>query len=137
MTYTQEEAQKAAHELVEATIKVKELQAAIKDYKAGLLEYAEIESINDTSWNAQNGYVELHTVTKYVLDDIPVKPEIQGAVISQDIAEEIFNTKLSLNKEGKKLLKHRDPDLMSIMVPECKPKLKVILKVDPETGKAN
>ena len=136
MTYTREEAQKAAHELVEATIKVKELQSAIKDYKAGLLEFAEIENINDTSWAAQNGYVELTTQTKYKLSDIPVKPDIQQGVMPQDKADEIFDAKLALNKEGKKLLKHRDPDLMALMIPENKTKVQVILRVDPDTGKA-
>ena len=71
MTYTREEAQEAASKLVELTIKTKEMNAEIKDLKAGLKEYAEIEGLLDTSWHAQNGYVEISTVTKYKLEDIP------------------------------------------------------------------
>ena len=131
MTYSREEAQKVANDLVEATIKLKELQSAIKDYKAGLLEFAEVENINDTSWAAQNGYVELTTVTKRELMDIPAEPQVSPSVMDPDMVKELFDVNLKLNKQGRKLLKNQDPDLMALMISSLKPNIKVILKVDP------
>jgi len=137
MTYTQEEAQAAAHELVELTYKAKEMNSRIKDLKAGLKEYAEVEGISDTSWHAQNGYVEITTVTKYKLEDIPVEGQVPESVVPEEVAVKAFEYKAKLSKEGKKMFKEEYPSITAVMIPEIKTKLDVILNVDPETGKAN
>ena len=100
MTYTREEAQEAASKLVELTIKTKEMNAEIKDLKAGLKEYAEIEGLLDTSWHAQNGYVEISTVTKYKLEDIPVEGQVPESVVPEEVAVKAFEYKAKLSKEG-------------------------------------
>ena len=132
MTYTQEEAQAAAHELVELTYKAKEMNSKIKDLKAGLKEYAEVEGISDTSWHAQNGYVEISTVTKYKLEDIPVEGQVPESVVPEEVAVKAFEYKAKLSKEGKKMFKEEYPSITAVMIPETKTKLDVILNVDPD-----
>ena len=132
MTYTQEEAQAAAHELVELTYKSKEMNSKIKDLKAGLKEYAEVEGISDTSWHAQNGYVEISTVTKYKLEDIPVEGQVPESVVPEEVAVKAFEYKAKLSKEGKKMFKEEYPSITAVMIPETKTKLDVILNVDPD-----
>lgn len=132
MTYTQEEAQAAAHELVELTYKSKEMNSKIKDLKAGLKEYAEVEGISDTSWHAQNGYVEYSTVTKYKLEDIPVEGQVPESVVPEEVAVKAFEYKAKLSKEGKKMFKEEYPSITAVMVPEIKTKLEVILNVEPD-----
>lgn len=136
MTYTREEAQDAAVKLVELTIKTKEMNAEIKDLKAGLKEYAEVEGLSDTSWHGQNGYVEYSTVTKYKLEDIPVEGTVPESVVPEEVAVKAFEYKAKLTKEGKKMFREEYPSITAVMVPEIKTKLQVILNVDPETGKA-
>lgn len=137
MTYTKDEAQKAASRLVELTIKTKEMNAEIKDLKAGLLEYAEIEGLCDTSWNAQNGFVEISTLTKYKLEDIPVEGQVPESIVPEEVAVKAFEYKAKLTKEGKKMFREEYPSITAVMIPESKTKLQVVLNVDPETGKAN
>ena len=137
MTYTREEAQEAATKLVELTIKTKEMNAEIKDLKAGLKEFAEVEQLMDTSWHAQNGYVEISTVTKYKLEDIPVEGQVPESVVPEEVAVKAFEYKAKLSKEGKKMFKEEYPSITAVMRPETKTKLDVILNVDTETGKAN
>lgn len=132
MTYTQEEAQAAAHELVELTYKAKEMNSKIKDLKAGLKEYAEVEGISDTSWHAQNGYVEITTVTKYKLEDIPVEGQVPESVVPEEVAVKAFEYKAKLSKEGKKMFKEEYPSITAVMIPETKTKLDVVLNVDPD-----
>ena len=136
MTYTREEAQEAASKLVELTIKTKEMNAEIKDIKAGLKEFADVEGISDTSWHAQNGYVEISTVTKYKLEDIPVEGTVPESVVPEEVAVKAFEYKAKLTKEGKKMFREEYPSITAVMIPEIKTKLDVILNVDPETGKA-
>ena len=131
MTYTQEEAQAAAHELVELTYKTKEMNSKIKDLKAGLKEFAEVEGLNDTSWHAQNGYVEITTVTKYKLEDIPVEGQVPESVVPEEVAVKAFEYKAKLSKEGKKMFKEEYPSITAVMIPETKTKLDVILNVEP------
>ena len=137
MTYTREEAQEAAAKLVELTIKTKEMNAEIKDLKAGLKEFAEVEGLSDTSWHAQNGYVEITTVTKYTLQDIPVEGQVPESVVPEEVAVKAFEYKAKLTKEGKKMFREEYPSITAVMTPNIKTKLDVILNVDPETGKAS
>ena len=71
MTLSKDDADKVASELVSLSIDIKEKQDKIKELKAQLLEYVELEGINDTSWSADGGYVEISTKVKYDLPEIP------------------------------------------------------------------
>lgn len=132
MTYTKDEAQAAADRLVELTYKTKEMNSEIRDLKAGLKEYAEVEGLCDTSWHAQNGYVEYSTVTKYKLDEIPVEGQVPESVVPEEVAVKAFEYKAKLTKEGKKMFKEEYPSITAVMIPVQKTKLDVILNVDPD-----
>lgn len=125
MTYSAEDAEKAANKLVELTLKQQELQNEIKDLKANILEWAEVEGVNDTSWAVDNGYVELLTETKYKLSEIPVETKVDANACPIDIAEQAFTTKLVLTKEGKQMLREEYPTIMKLMIPNQKKTIKI------------
>lgn len=127
MTISKDEAEKLASELVELTISQKEVVQKIKDIKAQLLEYTEIEDINDTSWSADGGYVEVTTKTKYDLVDIPADVQVDPNVCAIDLAEKAFTSKIVLSKEGKQMLKEEYPSIMNLVVPKFKKQIKVVV----------
>ena len=127
MTISKDEAEKLASELVELTISQKEVVQKIKDIKAQLLEYTEIEDINDTSWAADGGYVEVTTKTKYDLVDIPADVQVDPNVCAIDLAEKAFTSKIVLSKEGKQMLKEEYPSIMNLVVPKFKKQIKVVV----------
>lgn len=127
MTISKDEAEKLAAELVELTISQKEVVQKIKDIKAQLLEYTEIEDINDTSWSADGGYVEVTTKIKYDLVDIPADVQVDPNVCAIDLAEKAFTSKIVLSKEGKQMLKEEYPSIMNLVVPKFKKQIKVVV----------
>ena len=127
MTISKDEAEKLASELVELTISQKEVVQKIKDIKAQLLEYTEIEDINDTSWSADGGYVEITTKVKYDLVEIPAEVEIDPSVCAIDVAEKAFTSKIVLSKEGKQMLKEQYPSIMELVTPTSKKHIKVVI----------
>lgn len=127
MTISKDEAEKLAAELVELTISQKEVVQKIKDIKAQLLEYTEIEDINDTSWSADGGYVEVTTKTKYDLVDIPADVQVDPNVCAIDLAEKAFTSKIVLSKEGKQMLKEEYPSIMNLVIPKFKKQIKVVV----------
>ena len=66
-----EEAQITAEELVSLYRQRKEISSKITDLKGKLLEYMETENLNDNTWVMDNACVEVTTVTRYKLADIP------------------------------------------------------------------
>ena len=120
MTYSHEEAEVAAQKLVEKSIEEKVLSDEIKTLKAELLEYAEVENINNKVWQHDNGYVEVKTQVKYKLPDIPCETKIDAKVVATDIAEKAFGTKLYLTKEGKQMFKEQYPAIVDLMIPDEK-----------------
>ena len=127
MTYTQEEAQKAAEELVKLSLQVKSMTERMNDLKAGLYEWSEVENINDTSWGVDGGYVEIRTDAKKKLADIPADVTIPATVIPTDISEKAFTTKVVLSKEGKQMLKEEYPSIMNLMLSTEKKSVKVVV----------
>lgn len=126
MTISSEEAKKVAEELVALTLAQKESNEKIKELKAQLLEFCDLEDINDTSWAADGGYVEVTTQTKYKLPEIPADVQIDTSVCAIDLAEKAFTSKIVLSKEGKQMVKEQYPSLMQLVIPESKRKLNVV-----------
>lgn len=113
-------------ELVKLTIQQKDCSEKIKDIKAEIKEYCEINNINDHVWMADNGYVEVKTETKYKLADIPADVKIDSNLdIANDIADEAFKFKASLTKEGKKLFRENHHSIVNLMIPSIKKFIKI------------
>lgn len=127
MTISKEEADKLASELVQLTLSQKEANEKIKELKAQLLEYTDVENINDTSWAADGGYVEITTKVKYDLVEIPAEVEIDPSVCAIDVAEKAFTSKIVLSKEGKQMLKEQYPSIMELVTPTSKKHIKVVI----------
>lgn len=127
MTLSKEDADKVASELVSLSIDIKEKQDKIKELKAQLLEYVELEGINDTSWSADGGYVEISTKVKYDLPEIPADVQVDPSVCAIDVAEKAFTSKIVLSKEGKQMLKDGYPSIMNLVIPKEKKALKVVI----------
>lgn len=127
MTLSKDDADKVASELVSLSIDIKEKQDKIKELKAQLLEYVELEGINDTSWSADGGYVEISTKVKYDLPEIPADVQVDPSVCAIDVAEKAFTSKIVLSKEGKQMLKDGYPSIMNLVIPKEKKALKVVI----------
>lgn len=127
MTLSKDDADKVASELVALSIDIKEKQDKIKELKAQLLEYVELEGINDTSWSADGGYVEISTKVKYDLPEIPADVQVDPSVCAIDVAEKAFTSKIVLSKEGKQMLKDGYPSIMNLVIPKEKKALKVVI----------
>ena len=127
MTLSKDDADKVASELVSLSIDIKEKQDKIKELEAQLLEYVELEGINDTSWSADGGYVEISTKVKYDLPEIPADVQVDPSVCAIDVAEKAFTSKIVLSKEGKQMLKDGYPSIMNLVIPKEKKALKVVI----------
>ena len=121
-----EEAELKATELVALSLQIKEIKDKIDLLKAELLEFTEIENISDTVWQADNGYVEVVTETKYKLTEIPSDFKISTDIVAIDVAEKAFENKIVLSKEGKQLFKEKYPSIVKLMIPTIKKKIKVV-----------
>lgn len=127
MTFTSQEAEEAAKKLVDLTMKQNELSEQIKDIKAQLIEFTEVENMSDWSCAVDNGYVEIKTEVKYKLSEIPFETKVDSDACPTDVAEQAFTTRLVLTKEGKQMLKEQYPTLMELMIPTNKKSLKVLV----------
>ena len=121
-----EDAELKATELVALSLQIKEIKDKIDLLKAELLEFTEIENISDTVWQADNGYVEVVTETKYKLTEIPSDFKISTDIVAIDVAEKAFENKIVLSKEGKQLFKEKYPSIVKLMIPTIKKKIKVV-----------
>ena len=121
-----EDAELKATELVALSLQIKEIKDKIDLLKAELLEFTEIENISDTVWQADNGYVEVVTETKYKLTEIPSDFKISTDIVAIDVAEKAFENKIILSKEGKQLFKEKYPSIVKLMIPTIKKKIKVV-----------
>lgn len=120
-----EEAENKATELIQLAIQEKELKSKIKTLKADLLDYLALENKNEHIWNADNGYVELVTETKYKLADVPADIKVSPDVAAIDVAEKAFKSKVVLSKEGKRMFRDQYPAIVALMIPKIKKKLKL------------
>ena len=120
-----EEAENKATELIQLAIQEKELKSKIKTLKADLLDYLDLENKNEYIWNADNGYVELVTETKYKLADVPADIKVSPDVAAIDVAEKAFKSKVVLSKEGKRMFRDQYPAIVALMIPKIKKRLKL------------
>lgn len=120
-----EEAENKATELIQLAIQEKELKSKIKTLKADLLDYLDLENKNEHIWNADNGYVELVTETKYKLADVPADIKVSPDVAAIDVAEKAFKSKIVLSKEGKRMFRDQYPAIVALMIPKIKKRLKL------------
>lgn len=120
-----EEAENKATELIQLAIQEKELKSKIKTLKADLLDYLALENKNEHIWNADNGYVELVTETKYKLADVPADIKVSPDVAAIDVAEKAFKSKVVLSKEGKRMFRDQYPAIVALMIPKIKKRLKL------------
>lgn len=122
-----QEAELKAAELVQLTLKHKELSEQIRTLKAELKEYTEIENLSDYVWQVDNGYIEVNSVTRYKLADIPADFKIPSEIAAVDTAQKAFKAKIVLSKEGKKMFKEQYPPITNLMIPQIKKTIKVIV----------
>lgn len=114
-----------AAKLVEATNDMNKLKEEIKQYKEQIMKYVEDENINDKVWMFDNAMVEIITNTNYKLSEIPSEFKVPSEIAAIDTAQKIFNNKIHLSKEGKRLVRDHDPSIMRLMIPSIKKHLKV------------
>lgn len=122
-----QEAEKLAEELVQLSIEQKEISSRIRQIKAELKDYADLENMNEHTWSNDNGYVEVITKTKYKLTDVPADFTIPSDVAAIDVAQKAFKSKVELSKEGKKMFKEQYPPIVRLMIPSIKKELRVVI----------
>lgn len=123
---SKEQAENYAQELVNLSIEEKQIKDRIKSIKGALLEFSDLEGLDNTVWSCDNGYVQIETNTKYKLAEVPATFEIDPAVnVPVDTAEKAFKSKVTLTKEGKKLFEEGLESIRKLMIPSDKKELKV------------
>ena len=122
-----EEVERYAEELVKLSLQQKEISEKIKKLKGEILEFTNVENINDITWMVDNGYVEVSTKTITKLVDVPAELKVPTDIAAIDIAEKAFKAKISLTKEGKKLLKEEHPSIVKLVVKTLKKAIKVVI----------
>lgn len=119
-----EEAKSIAKELVNLTLEVKERNQKIKELKQKLIDYTNLEDTCSIDFEGDYGYwVIVDTKTKYKLVEIPddrYKVTVDSSVMPDMFFEQNIQTKFDLSKQGKKLLKRRDEEILHYLVPEHK-----------------
>lgn len=123
----EKEIEKLVEELVDLERKKKEVAARIKEIKGEIIDFTNTETINDKTWMTDNAYVEVTTVTKYKLADVPADFKISSDIAAIDVAEKAFKPKVQLSKEGKKMFKQQHPTIVKLMIPSIKKQLKVVV----------
>lgn len=123
----EQEAENLAIELVNLYKQANELKNKIKEIKGQLIEFTDLENLNDKTWITDNAYVEVSTQTKYKLAEVPAEIKISSDVAAVDIAEKAFKSKVSLTKEGKKLFNEQHPDIVKLMIPSIKKNIRIVV----------
>jgi hypothetical protein len=131
----EKEIKKVVHELVQLTIDQRAINSRIKDLKARILEYTDINNLSDTSWGASglngagSGCVEVYTDYKYSVNhDVPVEIKIAEDICSPDVAQECLKAKLIFTRVGKRtLMEGASKDLYSIA--DVTSKKKVVVQI--------
>ena len=77
---TKEQAENYAQELVKLAIDEKGIKERIKSIKGGLLEFSDLEGLDNHVWMCDNGYVQIETNTKYKLAEIPSTFEVDPSI---------------------------------------------------------
>lgn len=123
--YNEADIQKLAEELVRLEQQKKTIAAKIKQIKAEIKDYTDVENVNDRAWMVDNGCVEVITKTRTKLVDVPAEFKVPIDVAAVDIAEKAFKFKISLTKEGKQMLYENHPSITKLVEKTLKKIIKV------------
>ena len=102
-------------------------QKALKEELLTILEENQIDSMFEFS----DGVVFLDKSTKWsVADGLKEETEVKSKKpdkVSDDFIETYFTPDLKLNKQAKKAIREEDSDLLAVLVPEEKRKIKIAI----------
>lgn len=126
-----EEAKEIAKKLLELE---KTRKASVDDQKALKEELLTIFEENPnivTMFEFPEGIVLKETSTKWsVADGLKEETEVKSKKpdkVSDDFIETYFIPDLKLNKQAKKAIREEDSDLLAVLVPEEKAKIKIVI----------
>lgn len=114
-------------ELLELSLKAREIRQRQKEIKGRLLELKELNELKNKSFGTDIGSITIETDVRYELADLCPEVKIPESVLNEKEAKEFIKTKQSLTKYGMKRFKEGLPELQKIMIPIRKVKVKVKL----------
>lgn len=114
-------------ELLDLSIKAKEIRQRQKEIKFELLEMKELNELENNSFGNELGKVVIETEVKYELADLLPEVKIPTSVLNETQAKEFIKTKQTLTRYGRKMFKQGIPELQKIMIPIRKTKVNVKL----------
>ena len=121
-----EEANELAKELCKLTLDVKQKNSRIKDLKAKIWEYMDLEKTISLSFPCDDGYyADFNTETVRELVDIPVKVKVEESVMTDEQFEDLIKVKTVLSRKARKLLLKGDEDLRKLTIPKTKRTVKI------------
>ena len=117
------------NELLTLQQQVKELNKDVRRLKGEILEYAQVENYDETSWAGKDvkGFVVIETRVSHELADLQPKVEINNEILSDEKFSKYVKTKLNLSRKGMKAFRNGDEDLQKLMIPKSKRAIKIIL----------
>lgn len=127
---TIEEHNKLSEKIIELEKTRKEAQDELKVLKEEYLSNI-LENDFPSVFESPNGMIFLDSTVSYkIADGLKEETEVKSKSpekLSQDFVEEFFTPDLKLSKRAKKAIKEDDTELLSVLVPEEKTKLKIVL----------
>lgn len=127
---TIEEHKKLAEKLIELEKTRKEAQDELKVLKEEYLTNV-IENNFASTYETSNGMIFLDSTVSYkIADGLKEETEVKSKSpekLSQDFVETFFTPDLKLSKKAKKAIKEDDTDLLAVLVPEEKTKVKIVI----------
>lgn len=114
-------------ELLDLSIKAKEIRQRQKEIKSELLQMKELNELKNNSFGNDLGNVVIETEVKYELADLLPEIKIPTSVLNETQVKEFIKTKQTLTRYGMKMFKQGTPELQKIMIPIRKTKVNVKL----------
>ena len=125
-----EDAKEIARKLVDTERTRKNAQTELKALKEELLAIYEDNNI-DKIFEFTDGIVMLeHSVNYKIADGMKEATEVKSKKpeeLSEDFIEEFFVPDIKLSKKAKKAILEDNQDLLSVLVPEEKDKVKIVV----------
>lgn len=126
-----EDAKEIARKLVDTERTRKNAQTELKALKEELLAIYEDNNI-DKIFEFTDGIVMLEHVVNYkIADGMKEATEVKSKKpeeLSEDFIEEFFIPDIKLSKKAKKAILEDNQDLLSVLVPEEKDKVKIVVE---------
>lgn len=127
---TLEEQNKIAEKMLELEKTRKEAQDELKILKEEFIQNI-IENEFPSIYEFTTGMVFIDTTTTYkIADGLIEETEVKSKSpekLSQDFVEEFFAPNLKLSKKARQAIKEEDTELLSVLVPEEKAKVKIVI----------